>query len=270
MDNLEAPLIPLTLLTHLTPTHSVRVPETLDERALPHPVVGIERVKASKSGLIRLGNNLNESNWIVWQLRMKIALESCGALAYVTRALQCLDAYADPQGSKTWSLNNAFTCMQIQCNITEPQMVHASQCTTAHEMWKSLEGVHNNKGHQALIVYLWNFYCLAAKEGDNIIIHLNKMKKGRKCINMMGNPRFYIPNITFKILICQSLPSTWDNFMDTYIGSQTFNQEDPRMSTKSQNLIRILKTEYNRHVGQKLESSQSSVTPQVNQTRVYK
>jgi len=66
MDNLEAPLMPLTLLTHLTPTHSVCVPETLDERALPHLVIGIEQVKASESGLIRLGNNLNESNWIMW------------------------------------------------------------------------------------------------------------------------------------------------------------------------------------------------------------
>jgi len=219
MDNLEAPLTPLTPLTHLTPTHSVRAPETLDERALPHPVVGIERVKASESGLIRLGNDLNESNWIVWQLRMRTALESCGALAYVTGALRCPDAYADPQGSKTWSLNDAFTHMQIQCNITEPQMVHVSQCTTAHEMWKSLEGVHDNKGHQALVIYLRNFYRLAAEDGDDIIIHLNKMKEGREHINMMGDPRFYIPDITFKILICQSLPSTWDNFTDAYIGS---------------------------------------------------
>ena len=136
MDNLEAPLMLLTPLTHLTPMHSVQALETLDEKALPHPVVGIEWVKASKSGLIRLGNNLNESNWIVWQLRIRTALKSCGVLAYITRALQCPDAYADPQGSKTWSLNNAFTHMQIQCNITKPQMVHVSQCTTAHEMWK--------------------------------------------------------------------------------------------------------------------------------------
>jgi hypothetical protein len=62
MDNLEALLTPLTLLTHLTPMHSVQVPVTLDERALPYPMVGIKRVKASESGLIRLGNNLNESN----------------------------------------------------------------------------------------------------------------------------------------------------------------------------------------------------------------
>jgi len=169
----------------------------------------------------------------VWQLRMKTALESCGALDYVTRASQCPDTYADPQGSKTWILNNVFTHMQIQCNITEPQMVHISQCATAHKMWKSLESIHDNKGHQALVVYMRNFYRLAAEEGDNIIDHLNKMKASHERINMIGDPQFYILDITFKILICKSLLSTWDNFTDTYIGSQTFNHEDPRRSINS-------------------------------------
>jgi len=73
---------------------------TLDERALPHPVVGIEQVKASESGLIRLGNDLNESNWIVWQLRMKTVLESYRALGYVTGVLECPDPYANSSRSR--------------------------------------------------------------------------------------------------------------------------------------------------------------------------
>jgi hypothetical protein len=57
--------MPLTPLSHITPTitHSVQVSETLDERALPHPVIGIKWVKADESGLvIRLRNDLNEAN----------------------------------------------------------------------------------------------------------------------------------------------------------------------------------------------------------------
>jgi hypothetical protein len=83
---------------------------------------------------------------------MRIALKSCGTLGYVTRASQCLDTYANPKGLKTWTLNDVFTHLQIQCNITEPQMVHVSQCTTAYKMQKSLEGMHDNKGHQALVI----------------------------------------------------------------------------------------------------------------------
>jgi len=40
-------------------------------------------VKASESGsVIRLGSNLNESNQIIWQMKMKIALETYGTLKY--------------------------------------------------------------------------------------------------------------------------------------------------------------------------------------------
>ena len=180
---------------------------------------------------------------------MKTVLESCGTLDYVTRATQRLDPYADPQGWKNWGINDAFTQMQIQCNMTEPHLVHVSQCKTAYEIWKSLEGVHDNKGHQALVVYMRNFYRCTAEEGNDIIEHLTKMKEGHEHINIIGDPWFYIPDITFKLLICQSLPSTWDNFTNAYIRSQTFNQEDPRLSISSQHFIGILKTEYNHCVG---------------------
>ncbi len=185
---------------------------------------------------------------------MKMALKSCGMFDYVTGATQCPDPYANPWGWKNWGINNTFTWMQIQCNMMELQLVHVSQCKTAYKMWKSLEGVYDNKGHQALVIYMWKFYGCAAEEGDDIIEHLNKMKEGCECINIMGNPWFYISDIMFKLLICQSLPSIWDNFTDTYIGSQTFNEEDPRISIGSQHFIGILKTEYNHHMGQKLKS----------------
>jgi hypothetical protein len=72
-------------------------------------------------------------------------------------------------------------------------------------MWKNLEGVHDNKGHQALVVDMQNLYRLSAEEGNNIIDHLNKMKKGHERVNLIGDAHFFITDITFKLLICQSL-----------------------------------------------------------------
>jgi len=60
------------------------VPGTPNERAMPCLVIGIECVKASESGsMIRLRCNLNENNWIVWQAKMKTALETYGILDYI-------------------------------------------------------------------------------------------------------------------------------------------------------------------------------------------
>jgi hypothetical protein len=73
-------------------------------------------------------------------------------------------------------------------------------------------------------------YCLATKEGDNIIEHLNKIKEGCECINLIGDAHFHILDTTFKLLICQSLPLSWDNYTDAYIGSQMFAADDPHTS----------------------------------------
>ncbi len=136
-------------------------------------------MKASKSGtIIKLRGNLNENNWIVWQAKMKTALKTYRVLDYIAGTIACPDINADHQGWKNWGSNDAYTCMQIQCNLQDTQMVHVNQCKTAFEMWRSLKGVHDNKGHQALVIYMRNLYHLAAEEGDNIIEHLNKMKEG--------------------------------------------------------------------------------------------
>ena len=177
------------------------------------------------------------------------------AYSITSQALSHPNINTDPQGWKNWGSNDTFTCMQIQCNIQDTQMVYVNQCKIAFNMWRSLEGVHNNKGHQALVVYMRNLYCLAAEEGNNIIKHLNKMKEGHEHINLMGDACFFIPDITFKLLICQLLPLSWDNFMDAYISSQTFTVEDPRTSVSSQQFIGILKNKYNCHKGCKTDTS---------------
>jgi hypothetical protein len=66
MDNfdVQSSLTPLSSLSHIT--HSIHMPRTPDESAMPCLVIGVEQVKASESGLvIRLGGNLDETNWII-------------------------------------------------------------------------------------------------------------------------------------------------------------------------------------------------------------
>jgi hypothetical protein len=193
-----------------------------------------------------------------------MALKTCGMLDYIMGTIEHLNFSVNPQGWHNWGSNDAFTRMQIQCNLTDAQMVHVNKCKTALGMWRSLEGMHDTKGHQALVVYMRNLYCLATEEGNNIVKHLNKMKEGREHINLMGDTRFYIPNITFKLLICQSLPQSWDNYTDAYIGSQTFTAEDPHTSISSQHFIGLLKKEYDCCKGRRPDTSPNANSQQVN------
>ena len=104
--------MPLTTLSHIT--HSVHVPGTPDERAMPHQVIGIERVKASETGsVIKLGGNLDETNWIVWKAKMRTAFETCGVLEYIQGTVERPNINVDRHSWHNWGSNNAFTHMQI-------------------------------------------------------------------------------------------------------------------------------------------------------------
>lgn len=60
-----------------------------------------------------------------------------------------------------------------------------------------------------------------AKEGDNTVRHLNKLKQCRNRINLtaIGYRRFGIPDNFFIATIAQSLPPSWDSFVeDCFLG----------------------------------------------------
>jgi hypothetical protein len=78
----QSALTPLTTLSHIT--HSIHMPGIPNKSAMPCLVIGIEQVKASESGsVIRLRGNLNKTNWIIWQAKIKTALETCSMLDYI-------------------------------------------------------------------------------------------------------------------------------------------------------------------------------------------
>jgi hypothetical protein len=92
----QSSLTPLTSLSGIT--HSIHVPRTPDERAMPCLVIGIECMKASKTGsVIRLRSNLNKSNWIVWKAKIRTALETCSVLDYITGTVECPNSSVDLQ-----------------------------------------------------------------------------------------------------------------------------------------------------------------------------
>jgi hypothetical protein len=110
--NVQSSLTPLSSLSHIT--HSIHVSGTPDESAMPRLVIGIEQVKASESGLvIRLGGNLDETNWIVWQAKIRTALETCGMLDYIMSTVEHPNFSVNPQGWCNWGSNDALTRMQI-------------------------------------------------------------------------------------------------------------------------------------------------------------
>ena len=137
-------------------------------------VVPIQRISIKdSSAVIKLGESLDNKNWMAWKVRMLTGLRVAGFEDYATGLVP---RPANPPKSKNWDFNDNYTQFLIVNNILTSEMIHAGQCTTAHAMWLSLEAVHKSKGHQTIIAVFHNLFHVKAGEEVDMSEHLKTMK----------------------------------------------------------------------------------------------
>jgi len=230
--------------------------EAQDMGIAPNLEADIEQIRTSETGgIIRLLEPLDDTNWSVWCNHMLGIFKIYGVEEYVIGIVNMPNKSLQPRAARNWTFNNAFTKVLITNNIMSLQKVHVSHCKTACDMWQNLAAVHESKGHQTLVVFMHNLYRCNAKDGDNIVEHIAKLKGWCEWINLMGDHRFQISNFSFKLILLHSLPKSWDPFTDAYVGSATFLDANPRKAIMSQQFIGIIKEEYKCYEERKREGS---------------
>lgn len=118
---------------------------------------------------------LDDANWDSWRTRMDHILTMCGLKGYVKGEIRRPDPTIDSNGANIWAFKDNYAKNLITSNIGPSQMVHISQCTTAHEIWKNLVTVHDPKDRQTMISYFRGLFHTTAHE-DDILEHLTKLK----------------------------------------------------------------------------------------------
>jgi len=98
--------------------------------------------------------------------------------------------------------------MLIFENIGTSQKIHIGYNLTAHEMWCNLKAIHKVTGHTTIINYIHTLFKCNTKEGDNIVEHLNNLKKTWEHVNTLATQEFMILDLFFKIIIFLLLPSS--------------------------------------------------------------
>jgi hypothetical protein len=207
-----------------------------------HPSAAtITRVSAHASPtLTKLSEPLGHDNWIVWRDRMRRVLRLCGIEDYIDGKIPRPE---NAQEASNWDFNDTYAQVIIVNNVTSVQMVHVGQCKTACAMWSSLETVHDSKRHPHTITAAFqNLVRTSFDENTNISEHLCKLKRYRERINSMGVDRIKISDPSFKGIIATSLPPSWDEFTEQYVGGRKGTEMTDRLS--SQEFIGILKQEH--------------------------
>jgi hypothetical protein len=184
---------------------------------------------------------------VVWRGLITSIFRLCGVEAYVKGTLLCPDPKVDPEGAENWSCNDAFSQIIISFNVTQSQRLNISMCNNAHEMWKNLEDANSSQESKTLLAHKRRLCHTIAGERDNIIEHLDKLKKYRMNLAALGYKRLQICDSSFNEIIAESLPPSWDYFTGPYIRNWSFmDGDDPRMEISSQRFIEVIEQEYYR------------------------
>ena len=138
----------------------------------------ITQVKANENAVItKLADPLNDTNWNIWHDAMILMLKMCDVLPYVQGHIQCPSWCLDPIGASNWGFNDTYAMILLNRNIAPAQSIHISQCKTSRDMWMNLEAVHKSQSHETITSYIRNLFHPYAKEEDDIIEHVNKLKQ---------------------------------------------------------------------------------------------
>ena len=167
---------------------------------------------------------------------------------YVEGTIQCPDPNIDPVGAKNWRVNTVYAKILIDNNIPEEEKTNIQGCKTAHEMWKNLRSQYESQDALVYTDKLQTIFQLRATEGSNIAEHVMKLKRlwdqlGRR---MYTEASALENDVLFKRVIAQSLPRSWNEFTKQFVkGPINLVDKDPKTRTTSQQMIGMIKHEYN-------------------------
>jgi len=116
------------------------------------PDLEITKIDLINPNITRLQEPLNDVNWVLWCERMRCIFVLCQVDPYVYGTLKKPKPTTSNSNTiAVWNANDVYAQILITNNITQSQLVHVSRFNTSHEIWKSLEAIHETKDYQVAV-----------------------------------------------------------------------------------------------------------------------
>jgi len=136
----------------------------------------------------------------------------------------------------------------IPTYIDKSQYVNIKRHDTSHDMWKTLEAVHSEKAFQTAVDYERALFQAHATEDDDISDHVHRLQENWDRLNEFDDDAFTVPPEQFKGIIAASLPSSWDNYIQPYVGKRKGDSanKEAKYNIGVRDFIGMIKEEYKR------------------------
>jgi len=140
----------------------------------------------------------------------------CRLDGYAYGILKCPEKSSEPVAMDNWKYNNMYIQKIIQDCLSNGQKIHIANCNTAYEMWSNLQAIHQSCGDQTENQLMCKLMEMKAKDGNNIIKHLAKIKQLWDQITLVCTDDLPVTPKLFKKFLAYSLPPSWDEFTRQY------------------------------------------------------
>jgi hypothetical protein len=104
----------------------------------------------------------------------------------------------------------------IRDRLSEGQKYDTTNCSTAQKMWSNLVAIHQTCGDQTENQLMRELTEMRARDGNDIIAHLAKLKKLWDRIILVCPDDLPLPPKLFKKFLAYSLPPSWDDYTRQY------------------------------------------------------
>ena len=75
----------------------------------------------------------------------------------------------------------------IELLLSDSQMIHIADATTAVEMWNQLKLIKEASGQLGIMAYRRKFYRTVATEGSDIAAHITELRRTQEQLHTMGS-----------------------------------------------------------------------------------
>jgi len=168
------------------------------------------------SGEHKTYNLLAEDNWQSWRDDIMLTFGVCGLNDYAYGILKCPDKSSELVAMDNWKYNDMYIQKIIRDCLSNGQKFHTANCNTAYEMWSNLQAIHQSYGDQTENQLMCKLMEMKAKDGNDIIKHLAKIKQLWDRIMLVCADDLPLTPKLFKKFLAYSLPPSWDEFTRQY------------------------------------------------------
>ena len=186
-------------------------------------------------------SHLTDDNWYDWKERMNHVFTNCDITGYIDGTIPRVAPEQDGIGARNWVKNDSWAQQVIMDNVSTTQMNHIHSKRTAHAMYEGLASTHEDMAFYTVNNIENLLQTAKATDSDDLLKHLDTLKKLRDHMNEFPNPDFHLPDVRFKTIISNSLPQSWRSFVEPYMGNaKNANDPDLKRRIQSDTFIGIL------------------------------